>query len=85
MILDSIITNEDYNNKGAIKKKLDVFWLFVVALKIFHKKKGIYENRLGYFGGITIALMAAKIMQLYPNYSVIHLMERFTYIYGYIW
>ncbi len=85
MILESIILPEDYENKSNIKKKLDVFRLFVVALKVFHKKKAIYENKLGFFGGITLALMAAKIVQLYPNYSVIHLLERFFYIYGYVW
>lgn len=62
MILESIILPEDYENKSNIKKKLDVFRLFVFALKVFHKKKGIHENKLGYFGGITLALLTAKIL-----------------------
>lgn len=85
MILESLMLPEDYDNKSDMKKRLEVFRLFVVALKVLHKKAGIYENKLGYFGGITIAMMAVKIMQLYPNYSVLHLIERFLYIYGFVW
>ncbi len=54
-------------------------------MKIFHKRKGIYENKYGYLGGITLALMTAKIFQLYPNYNSSQLIERFLYVYGYIW
>ncbi len=70
MILESIMLPEDYDHKSEMKKRLEIFKLLVVALKVFHKKKGIYENKMGYFGGITLALMAAKIIQLYPNFSV---------------
>jgi poly(A) polymerase Pap1 len=71
MILESIMLPEDYDHKSEMKKWLEIFRLLIVALKVYHKRKGIYENKFGYFGGITLALMAAKIIQLYPNYSVL--------------
>lgn len=83
MILESL--NVESEGKSDAKKRLEVFRLFVVSLKVLHKRKGIYENKFGYFGGITLALMAAKVMQLYPNYSVFCLLERFFFIFGFVW
>lgn len=62
MIIDSMINNEDLLNKNWIKKKLDNFWYLLIVLKLFHKKKRIYENKFGFLGGITLAIMAAKII-----------------------
>lgn len=36
---------------------------------------------LGYFGGISLAIMVAKICQLYPNYCPAKLIERFFFTY----
>lgn len=85
MILESVVLPSDYDNRSDMKKRLEIFRLLIIVLKVLHKRRGIYENKLGFFGGITLALMAAKIMQLYPNYSVIHLLERFLYVYGFVW
>jgi poly(A) polymerase len=38
---------------------------------------------LGYFGGISLAIMVAKICQLYPNWPPSKLIERFFFIYQY--
>ena len=62
MILNSIIENEDPNNHTKVKQKIKIYRTFLRSMKIFHKLKGIYENKYGYFGGITLAIMCAKII-----------------------
>ena len=58
MILNSIIEGHD---ESKWKKIIDNYWVFLRCMKIFHKSKGIYENKFGYLGGISLALMTAKI------------------------
>lgn len=60
MILHSLIEDSKDNQK-RINKQLETFRLFLRCIKIFHKRKGIFENKFGYLGGISLALLAAKI------------------------
>jgi len=46
-------------------------------IKCWAKRRGIYSNVLGYFGGITWALCVARVCQLYPNYCMSMLVHRF--------
>lgn len=85
MILNSIILEKDLENKPDLRRKIGNYRNFLRCMKIFCKRKGIYENKFGYFGGITLAILCAKIFQLYPNYNASHLIERFFYVYGFIW
>ena len=50
-------------------------------VKLWAKNKGIYSNLMGYLGGISWAILVAKICQLYPNYKPSKLLERFFMIY----
>lgn len=56
----------------------------LLCLKLWAKQKGIYSSLMGYLSGISLAIMVAKICQLYPNYNVAKLMERFFFIYS-VW
>ncbi len=69
MILNAVIEGSNLNNQEEIGRRIKNYRTFLRCLKIYHKQKGIYENKYGYFGGITLAMMCAKIIQLYPNYS----------------
>ncbi len=55
------------------------------CIKLLSKNNGVNENKFGFLGGIAFAILAAKITQLFPNYSFIALLERFLYIYGFVW
>lgn len=46
-------------------------------IKCWAKRRGIYSNVMGYFGGITWALCVARVCQLYPNYCMSMLVHKF--------
>ena len=52
------------------------------AIKLWAKKNGLYSNALGFFGGITWAMLVARICQLYPNAAAATLVHRFFVVYS---
>jgi poly(A) polymerase len=50
-------------------------------VKHWSRRKGIYSNIHGFFGGITWALLVARVCQLYPNYAPSQLVNRFFRVY----
>uniref|UniRef100_A0A1I8JJM1 Poly(A) polymerase n=1 Tax=Macrostomum lignano TaxID=282301 RepID=A0A1I8JJM1_9PLAT len=56
---------------------------FRVALKVIRiwaKKRGIYSNAMGFLGGVSWAILLARIAQLYPNAAPNVLIMRFFYV-----
>ncbi|KAI4837247.1 poly(A) polymerase PAP [Plasmodium brasilianum] len=53
-------------------------------IKLWAKSRGIYSNILGFLGGISWALLTAKVCQLYPNYNISQLITKFFRVYS-IW
>jgi poly(A) polymerase len=47
------------------------------CIRLWAKRRGIYSSVQGYFGGITWALLVARVCQLYPNYVPSQLVNRF--------
>eukprot|EP00933_Yihiella_yeosuensis_P039704 TRINITY_DN3381_c4_g1_i1.p1 TRINITY_DN3381_c4_g1~~TRINITY_DN3381_c4_g1_i1.p1 ORF type:complete len:647 (+),score=126.73 TRINITY_DN3381_c4_g1_i1:76-2016(+) len=50
-------------------------------IKIWAKRRGLYSNVLGFFGGITWAILVARVCQLYPYYNAAALVKRFFRLY----
>eukprot|EP00931_Biecheleriopsis_adriatica_P106722 TRINITY_DN81103_c0_g1_i1.p1 TRINITY_DN81103_c0_g1~~TRINITY_DN81103_c0_g1_i1.p1 ORF type:complete len:549 (+),score=89.98 TRINITY_DN81103_c0_g1_i1:43-1647(+) len=50
-------------------------------IKHWARRRGIYSNVLGFFGGITWSLLVARICQLYPYYAPNQLVKRFFLLY----
>merc|ERR1712190_558638 len=50
-------------------------------VKCWARRRGIYSNVLGFFGGITWALLVARVCQLYPYYAASQLVNRFFRVY----
>ncbi|EGT55592.1 hypothetical protein CAEBREN_22785 [Caenorhabditis brenneri] len=52
------------------------------AIKVWAKNHGIYSNSMGFFGGISWAILIARACQLYPNASPSKLVHRMFFIFS---
>mmetsp|Transcript_94451 Transcript_94451/g.225037 ORF Transcript_94451/g.225037 Transcript_94451/m.225037 type:complete len:537 (-) Transcript_94451:96-1706(-) len=50
-------------------------------IKYWARRRGVYSNIVGFFGGITWSLLVARICQLYPYYAPNQLINRFFRLY----
>ncbi|XP_022612748.1 poly(A) polymerase beta [Seriola dumerili] len=62
------------------------FRLALRAVKLWAKRRNIYSNKLGFLGGISWAVLVARICQVYPNATVSTLVIKFFKVYSmWVW
>ncbi|XP_064402827.1 poly(A) polymerase type 3-like isoform X2 [Halichondria panicea] len=59
----------------------DTFRLALRAVKLWAKKRGIYSNALGYLGGVSWAMLVARMCQLYPNAAASTIVLKFFFVF----
>lgn len=59
----------------------DNFRLALRAIKLWAKRHGIYSNVLGYLGGVSWAMLVARVCQLYPCADASTLVQKFFLVF----
>ncbi|XP_005184903.1 poly(A) polymerase type 3 [Musca domestica] len=66
----------------SLVPNIENFRLALRSIKLWAKKHGIYSNSLGYFGGVTWAMLVARTCQLYPNATAATLVHKFFLVFS---
>lgn len=61
--------------------QVDTFHVALRCMKYWAKRRGIYSNAMGYVAGVALALLTARICQLYPNATASTVVTRLFRIY----
>jgi poly(A) polymerase len=56
---------------------VESFRIALRCIKLWAKKRAIYANVFGFFGGVAWALAVARVCQLYPNVSASTIVSKF--------
>lgn len=71
----------DEQRSAPAYSRLNNYRTTLLCIKLWAKRIGVYGGMLGYFGGISLAIMVAKICQLHPNKLPAELIQQFFFTY----
>ncbi|KAI9099922.1 polymerase [Phlyctochytrium arcticum] len=56
---------------------IDAFRIALRCVKLWAKRRAIYSNVMGFFGGVAWAILVARVCQLYPNAAAGSIVSKF--------
>jgi len=68
----------------ALVPNKDVFRLSLRAIRYWAKQRAIYSNKVGYLGGVSWAILTARVCQLYPAANASQIVSNF-FLFYHIW
>lgn len=80
--INGVRVSEDILNLIYNKK---VFQSALKIIKLWAKRRGIYSNAMGFLGGVSWAILVARICQLWPTSSTFTIILNFFNFYGNKW
>ncbi|CAG9460783.1 unnamed protein product [Pedinophyceae sp. YPF-701] len=78
----SMAGTRDNDKILSLAPDAEAFKTALKYLKLWCEQRGIYGNKMGYLGGINLAIMTAYVCQLYPKAAASHIVSRFFFIYS---
>ncbi|CAB4065170.1 PAP [Lepeophtheirus salmonis] len=81
MTFARLALKEVTDNQTLVPNK-DTFRLTLRGIKLWAKRHGIYSNVLGYLGGVSWAMLVARVCQLYPNADASQLIQKFFLVFS---
>lgn len=66
------------------KKYFLAIYSFLLSLRFHPIGRGIYSNSMGYLGGVSWAMLTARICQLYPNAVAATIVSKFFLVFS-VW
>ena len=67
---------------GGTPKRYQAFLTVVRCVRKWAKARGLYSNKMGYWGGVNINMGVALTVQLYPNASPASLLRKFFLVFS---